>query len=284
MARRFKSLVPALLLALMLVAVSGCSAEREDGEVLAAIAATSKIETRAFTGSLKMQPVGKSALGDGKATNMKFSGAIDTTDDANPRMLLKMDAGGSATSVVLPGDGKFYVTADGKSYWSDIPAAESKQAAIDPSAIYAALLKAVGEFKNSPPLTNANGQSVRTLSAKISKSGLCGPVLGAFGKTLSQTSGASAQFGGLGPAGPQMMQEFCKGMLRSDPRVWFGIDSGKATDVVLAADVEIPLAGKMRIEVIYHEFNQGGQQSGFQAPPGATPITSPTQFSASPAV
>jgi hypothetical protein len=275
MARLTRSLCLLLLLSLFALSASGCAAEGEDAEVIAAITATSKFETRAFTGSLKMQPLGKSKKLGGGTTTMKFDGAIDTTDDANARMLLKMDAGGSETSLVLPGDGRLYITAEGESHYIDVPAAKNKETAIDPAAIYAALLKSVGRFKPSPPLTNAAGQSVRTLSAKIDKQGLCGPLLSAFGETLSQTGGAGSGLGGLGGQASGMMQDFCKEMLTSDPRVWFGIDNGKATDVTLATEVKLPFAGEMRIEVIYHEFNQGGRQSGFTAPSGATPLPSP---------
>jgi hypothetical protein len=279
MLRLLRPLVLALAIATVASGLIGCGVAQEDGEVAAAIAATSKVETRAFTGSLKMQPIGKSKLIGGDGTNMKFSGAIDTTNDAQPKMLLRMDAGGSGTSVVVPGDGKLYLTAEGKSYSMELPAGQSKQATVDPAAIYTALLGAVGGFKNSPPLTNAKGQSVHTLSAKVSKKGLCGPVIAAFGSALSQAGGAGTQLGGLGAVSPTMMKDFCKKMLRSDPRVWFGIDGGKATDVVLTVDVELPIAGSMRVELTYHEYNQGASQTGFDVPPGATPISSPAQLS-----
>jgi hypothetical protein len=271
-----------LLLVLLLAALplSGCGLKGEQGgEVAAAILAASKVQSRSFSGSLKMQPTGKDA---GAATRMDFHGAIDTLDDARPKMAMTMTAGGESTAIIVPGDGKLYFTAAGRSYSMAIPSGGASESTIDPRAIYAALADAVGSFKTSPPLTNAAGQSVPTVSAKVSKSKLCGPVLAAFGQAVTSASGIGSQLGAAtgGKGGAKVMAGFCKSMLKSDPRLWFGIDGGRLTDVVLSADLEIPLSGPVKLEVIYHEFNQDRPQTGFDPPAGAIPITSPAQLSA----
>lgn len=259
--------------------LSACGWKEEGGEVAAALVATSQVQSRSFSGSMQLKPTGKGA---GAATSMTFHGAIDTTDDAKPKMTMTMDSGGDATTIVVPGDGKLYFTAAGRSFYMPIPSGGERQSTIDPTAIYSALADAVGSFQNSPPLTNASGQSVHTVSAKVSKSKLCGPVLAAFGQAVTSASGVGSQLGaaGTGSGGSKMMAGFCKSMLKSDPRLWFGIDGGRLTDVELVADLDIPFGGAMRLEVIYHEFNQDRPQTGFEAPAGATLITSPTQLSA----
>lgn len=266
----------ACLGALLIVAIglTGCGWKGEGKTVAAAIVATSEVKTRSFTGSLKMD---MSKSPQASSMTMLFSGAIDETDKANPKMVMTMTAEGQATSMVAPGDGKFYVTTGGKSYWVAIPAGTSKT--IDPQKIYVALGDAVGDFQKAPSLTNAQGKQVSTISATVSKSKLCGPVIDAFGEAMNQAGG----FGGLGGAtaatggnsaasSGKLIQNFCKTMLKSDPRVWFGIDNGKLTDVDLTAELKLPMAGTIGIEVQYHEYNQGQPQTGFDAPRGATPL------------
>lgn len=252
----------------------------------AAIVASSKVKTRSFTGSMKLTPgARRSALGkSGQGVTMNFSGAIDASDPGRPKMLVNMDAGGDATRMVVPGDGKLYLTSGGKSYYTVIPPDRATKSTADPAKIYAALGSAVGSFKESASLTNAFGQAVDTVSAKVSRSRLCGDVLEAFGDSLSRAGGVGRSLGagaGGGSGGSaEMMKRICKSMLKGDPRVWFGIDAGRLTDVVLTAEMTIPFAGSMKLELIYHEFNQDGKQTGFQPPSGATPLESATQLPA----
>jgi hypothetical protein len=115
---------------------------------------------------------------------------------------------------------------------------------------------------------------VTTTSATISKSKLCGPVLSAFGDALSAADAAGGSGNGALKFGDsKSMQGFCKAMLAGDPRVWFGIDNGALTDVELTAALNIPFAGRMGIEVQYHEYDQNKPQSGFVAPAGAQPMS-----------
>lgn len=260
------------VLLIVAVGLTGCGWKGEGKTVAAAIVATSQVKTRSFTGSLKMD---MSKTKQASSVTMLFSGAIDETDESNPKMVMKMTAEGQTSSMVAPGDGKFYATMGGKSYWVASPVGKSKT--IDPQKIYVALGDAVGDFQKAPALTNAQGKQVSTISATVSKSKLCGPVLDAFGEAMNQAGG----FGGLGgataatgsgAASGKLIQNFCETMLKSDPRVWFGIDNGKLTDVDLTAELEVPMAGTIGIEVQYHEYNQGQPQTGFDAPAGATPL------------
>lgn len=288
MARIHRPISCALIALVAVLAFSGCDWKGEGKGVAAAIVASSTVKTRAFTGSMtmdmsKMQgataATGSTGTSPGKV-EMKFSGAIDDTDPANPKMVMKMSADGQGTSMVAPGDGKFYITSGGKSYYVAKDPAAAEQQTINPQKIYVALGDAVGDFQKSPPITNAQGKQVETTAAKVSKKKLCGPVLDAFGEAMSQSSGLATGLGGgssggtnsLGKDGKKMMQTFCQTMLKSDPRVWFGIDNGKLTDVALTAELTIPFAGPMGIEVQYHEYNQDQPQTGFDAPSGATPM------------
>lgn len=286
MARLHRPLSCALIALVGVLAFSGCNWKGEGKDVAAAIVASSTVKTRAFIGSMTMDmskmggasaATGASGIGGGKV-EMTFSGAIDDSDPANPKMAMKMSAEGKDTSMVAPGDGKFYITSEGKSQYVPMNSASSQKQTIDPQKIYVALGDAVGDFQKSPPITNAKGKSVDTTTATVSKKKLCGPVLDAFGEAMNQSSGLTSGLGGsgttneLGKDGKKMMQSFCQTMLKSDPRVWFGIDNGKLTDVALTAELTIPFAGPMGIEVQYHEYNQDQPQTGFDAPAGATPM------------
>jgi hypothetical protein len=194
-------------------------------------------------------------------------------------MLMKMSAEGQETTMVAPGDGKLYFTSAGKSFYTTVDPAAASQKTIDPQKIYVALGDAIGDFQQSQPIVNAQGKPVDTVAAKVSKKKLCGPVFEAFGEAMSQSDGLATGLGGSdsGPGeltkdGKKMMQTFCQTMLKTDPRVWFGIDNGKLTDVELTAQLTIPFAGQMGIEVQYHEYNQDQPQTGFDAPANATPM------------
>lgn len=268
---------------LAMLALSGCNWQGEGKQVAAAIVATSQVKTRAFTGSMKMDMSkmtklsGTSSSDTPSSMTMTFSGAIDATNEAKPKMVMSMTAEGQTTSMVAPGDGRFYVTSGGKSYWTESPKGAASKT-INPQKIYVALGEAVGDFQKTRPLTNAQGKPVETITATVDKTKLCGAVLDAFGEAMDQAGGLGALGGstaatGTGSAGGEkMMQNFCKMMLKSDPRVWFGIDGGKLTDVDLTAEITVPMAGTMGIEVQYHEYNQDQPQSGFDAPAGAQPL------------
>jgi hypothetical protein len=273
------------------VALAGCNWNGEGKRVAAALVATKNVKTRAFTGSVKfdmsrMVSTGTQTAAAPKSMTMTFSGAVDARDAVNPRMTMTMAAEGRTSSIVAPGNGRIYFTADGRSYWMATPRGRARSSAIDPRRIYAALGAAVGGFRESPPITNAQGRAVPTVSARIDRSKLCGAVLDAFGESLGRTAGLGRGLGvgtGATAAVPgkgdrQMLRSFCRMMLKRDPRVWFGIDGGRLTDVELTADVTVPFAGTMGLEVQYHEYNQDGEQSGFDVPSGAVPLDSLSQL------
>lgn len=270
------------LLAVFAVALSGCAWRGEGKQVATAIEASSKVKSRAFKGSVTFDmsqlASGSSTAQQPKSMSMAFDGAIDTSDPAHPKMRMNMSAQGEATSIVAPGDGKVYLTARGSSYSTDVPPERAASSTIDPQKIYAALGGAVTDFQKSQPITNAEGNPVATTSAKVSRSKLCGPVLEAFGDALGKSAGLTGGLGG-GLAGGrggggEMFAGICKAMLKSDPRIWFGVAGGVLTDVELTATINIPFGGPMAIEVQYHEYNQDKPQSGFDPPAGATPLSS----------
>lgn len=273
-ARRLKlSFLPLLLVALL--GVGGCGWQGEGEDVAAAIIATSQVETRAFKGSLKMTTDGKEGAAP-SVTDMTFDGAIDSRDDANPKMAINMTSGNSTTSLVVPGDGKIYIAAEGKNYVMPVPAGKAQSSTVDPARIYAALGGAVSDFQTSDPMQNAEGRTVDTRTAVVSRKKLCGDVIEAFGDALAKTSGVGGRLGA--GAGAEQMEEMCKSMVKSDPRVWFGLENGRLTDVILSVRLKVPLVGSMKVELAYHEYNQDGEQSGIQALPGAVPMPSLDQL------
>jgi methionine-rich copper-binding protein CopC len=286
MPRSSRPFCSALIALVAVLALSGCGWKGEGKNVAAAIVATSQVKTRSFTGSMKMDMSKMTGTGGAAATaapksmTMTFSGAIDTSNESSPKMLMKMNAEGQETSMVAPGDGKFYITTAGKSYYTTVDPAAANQQTIDPQKIYVALGDAVGGFQKAQSIVNAQGKPVDTVAAKVNKKKLCGPVFDAFGEAMNQSDGLTSGLGSsagsrkLNENGKKMMQTFCQTMLKSDPRVWFGIDNGKLTDVELTAQLTIPFAGQMGLEVQYHEYNQDQPQTGFDAPANATPMDS----------
>ena len=273
--RVFGCLIAALA---AVVVLSGCNWKGDGGPVAAAIAQTASVKTRAFTGDVQMDMSKmQNGAGSGAApqnVNMTFFGAIDSSNPASPKMHMTMTADGQTTSVVAPGDNKVYVTVEGSSYYTDIPAGQAQQRTVDPEKIYAALGDAVGHFQKAPPITNAAGKPVATTSATVSKKKLCGPVLTAFGDAMNDAGTMGGATGGaLSLGGGKSLQSFCSVMLAGDPRVWFGIDNGALTDVELTAALNIPLAGQMGIQLQYHEYNQNQPQTGFDVPPNAQPMS-----------
>ncbi|MFT4049537.1 MAG: hypothetical protein QM648_06830 [Solirubrobacterales bacterium] len=260
MAKLIRTICLALVALIVLLGVSGCGWNGKGEDVAAALLASSQVQTRAFSGSVELKS--KSGF------SMTFDGAIDSTDKNNPKMVMNMDSSGSATKIVMPGDGKIYMTMGGKSYFVPIPQGQASSKAVNPNKIYAALASAVGGFKEARSMTNHNGDAVDTVTATVSKTKLCGEVVESFGGALGETGGLGKIFGGDGS-----FKSICKSLLEKDPRVWFGIDDGKLTDVSLSARLNVPFAGSMELNVIYHEFNQNGSQTGFDAPAGATELS-----------
>jgi predicted small secreted protein len=291
MYRAFRSICCALIALVAALALSSCNWTGEGKDVAAAIVATSQVKTRAFSGELKMdmsKMTGAASAGAQAPSSMvmSFSGAMDSTNPAAPKMVMNMQSQGQTTTTVAPGDGKLYVSVNGKSYSIPLPPEAASDQTINPQEIYVALGEAVGDFQKAPQITNPQGKAVDTISATVNKSKLCGPVLEAFGDAMGKTTGLDSAFRGnnagtatsssaeLEKNSKKLVQTMCKSMLTQDPRVWFGIDAGKLTDVVLSAQLTIPFAGPMGIEVQYHEFNQNQPQAGFDPPANAVPVSS----------
>lgn len=292
MAKHSRRVCCALAALVAVLLASGCGWKGEGKDVAAALVATKAVKSRAFVGSLKFDvPAGGLAKFAGDSDSapmlMTFSGASDSSDPAHPKMAIKMTAEGDSTAIVAPGDGKVYVTASGRSWYTEVPPQQAASQAIDPNKIYAALGDAIGNFKQAPPMTNAKGVAVTTVSGTISREKLCGEVIDAFGDTLGRAASGGDRLGGSGvgaqgsAAGAKMFRGLCKTMIKKDPRVWFGIDGGRLTDVELTAKLSVPLAGEMSIEVQYHEYDQDKPQGGFDPPAGARPLSeiSPQAFS-----
>lgn len=257
------------------VLLAGCNWTGKGKDVASAIAAASTVKSGAYSGQMKMDvsaPAGSKSTGPQSVT-MTFSGAYDGTDPAKPKMLMNMSADGQDTSMVMPGDGRMYLTAEGSSYSVPLDAAQAQQNSVDPAKVIAALGNAVGGFKEAPAMTNAKGQQVRTVTATVDRGQLCGQVLQAFGEATTAASGLGGGGGG-GAQGSKMFQGLCKSMLKKDPRVWFGIDAGVLTDVAMTGQLTIPFAGTMSLEVQFHQFNLNQPQTGFDPPANAAPLNS----------
>jgi predicted small secreted protein len=279
--RRIAAALCALLVCA--IALSGCNWTGKGKEVATAIATTTSVKSGAFNGQMKMNftapPAGSGIKSSGPDNvTMTFSGAWDGTDPANPKMTMTMTAEGQSTSMVAPGDGKMYLTSQGKSYVAPIPPDQTSTNNIDPAKIIGALGGAVSHFQSAPSMTNAKGAPVKTITATVSKKELCGSVLDAFGETMNTAnpigSSAGSSERSLGKDGKKMMQTFCQTMLKKDPRVWFGLDNGLLTDVALTGSLTIPFAGKVDLEVQFHQYDLNKPQTGFAPPTNATPLNS----------
>lgn len=272
--RLLRSVLLAAALLACAVLLSGCNWSGKGKEVATSIAAMSTVKSGAYSGQMKMNfsaPSGANSSGP-QNTTMTFSGAFDDTDPAKPKMVMNMTAAGESTTMVSPGDGRMYVTAQGRSFSFPLDAATADRNTVDPTKIIAALGNAVSGFKDAPAMTNAKGAQVKTITATVSRSELCGPVLEAFGDAAATAGGAAST--GSSKDGSKMIKSFCKAMLKKDPRVWFGIDNGVLTDVALTGTLNMPFGGTMGLEVQFHQYDLNKPQTGFDAPANATPLNS----------
>jgi predicted small secreted protein len=259
-----------VLFILAAIVLSGCTWTGKGKEVAQAMEKTATFKSRAFTGSMDFKMSGADAS---KSMAITFTGASDNTDPANPKMTMTMDLQGSRMTIALPGDGNMYMVSSQGTVGAPVPVAERGKTAIDSAAIYAALGKAVGDFKQSQPMQNAADKPVPTIAAKVDRDKICNDVLPAFGDLMSKASagsGAAAMPGlGGGAGGLGGLGGICKIMLVDDPQVWFGIDNGALTDVALKANLAFPGAGPMQFSLDYHEYKQGEPQPSIKQPTGA---------------
>jgi hypothetical protein len=260
--------LPALaLIALVAFSLSGCAWTGDGKDVANAIEKTATYKSRAFKGGMAFKASGPDSK---DSFSMSFSGAADSSDPANPKMTMSMDAMGSSFTIVAPGDGNVYMATSAGTYGAPVPSSERDKSTIDSAGIYSALGKAIGDFQKSQPIQNADGKPVPTITAKVDRGKICSEVLPAFGDLMSKASagGNSDAIPGLGDMAGGM-SGFCKILLVKDPQVWFGIDNGVLTDVSLHADLAFPGAGPMSFTIDYHEYDQGQPQPSIKKPSGA---------------
>lgn len=262
----------ALLAALLL---AGCTWTGKGRDVAQALEKTAAYKTRAFSGSVGFKVAGD----DSKSFSMTFAGASDNSDPANPMFTMTMVAEGQSSGVSMPGDGNMYLVTPQGTYGVPVPQAQRGSSALDSAAIYRALGKAIGHFAESQPMQNAQGKSVTTIAARVSRNKLCSAVLPAFGKAMSKMSAAGGGGSPLaGFSGGGSLEQVCKLMLAGDPQVWFGIDNGALTDVSLNANIALFGAGAMAVALQYHEYNQGQPQPAIKKPAGAQMLQSLTEL------
>lgn len=269
--------------------LSGCAWQGDGKQVADALEKSIAAKSHTFNGSITVSfPQG--ALPQGAKNGapgqmlMSFEGKAEASDPAKPssEFKLRMTADGKQqldiTTASVGND--MYLTTGGKSYTFPMTAEQRALQTMDPSKIYAALADAVGDFEKSQPMQGANGP-VPTTAARIDRKKLCGPVFDAFGdifKSMKLDGGMSAPTGDGKPIDTgKIFRTMCVSMLQSDPKLWFGIQNGVLTDIAMEADLNVPMAGAMKISVQYHETNIG-QPVEVVVPAGAQRVESMQQI------
>ena len=136
----------ALLALLSALILSGCAWTGKGKEVADALQRTEQFKSRAFTGAVNV----KVSSEPNNPMHMTFTGAIDNSDAANPKMTMQMsfDADGQSQtmSVTLPGDGNLYMVSPAGTYGFPVPPGQAASSTIDSQKIYAALYKSVSDI------------------------------------------------------------------------------------------------------------------------------------------
>lgn len=271
------------LLAITLVA-SGCTGTwtGKGKEVAAAIEKSSTVKTARFSASIEIKILGLPAQAGGQESFViNMSGLGDKTDPNNPRMVMEISSPSIAERerIIMPGDGRVYVTKNGKSYSFPSPT-DPAQYAVENGRIMAALGVSVGGFRESQPMTNMRGKSIPAVYATVDKDKLCGPVLDAFGEAFktSANEGGDDMAKTFGSDPAQGIQGLCKTALRKDPSIWFGINKGLLTDVALSANLAMPMGMTMSMTMQYHESKQGKRIGKIRVPAVVTQLSSEEEF------
>lgn len=269
------------ILALALV-VTGCTGTwtGKGKEVASAIENTSGVKTAKFQGSVEMKVSGLPEQAAAQDTYVAtFSGVVDGTDPANPRMVMRIsspEAGGSG-KVVMPGNGMAYGTKSGRTY--SFPVEEKPEDyAMETDRTMTALGASVSGFRDSQPMTNMKGEQVPAVYAKVDKAGLCGPVLDSMGTSFKSSAQDDDFSKSVGADPAQGISGICKALIKKDPSVWFGISDGMLTDVAVRADLVSPMGIVISMTLQFHQYDMGERVGKIRIPTTFTKLASEAEF------
>lgn len=264
------------------LAVSGCTGTwtGKGKEVASAIEKTSGVKTAKYSGSVEMKVSGLPAQSAAQDTYVvTFSGVVDGSDPANPRMVMKITSSepGASGKVVMPGNGMAYGTKNGTTYSFPVEQ-KPEDYAVETDRTMTALGASVGGFRDSQPMTNMKGEQVPAIYAKVDRNGLCGPVIDSLGNSF-KSSAQDADFSksvGADPA--QGISGICKALVKKDPSVWFGISDGMLSDVAIRADLVSPMGVVISLTVQFHQYDLGKRVRKIQIPTNTTALSSEAEF------
>lgn len=273
----------ALIVIALSLFVSGCTGTwtGKGKEVASAIEQSSQVKTARFASSIEIKISGAPGQGSTPETFLvMMSGAGDVSDPNKPRMIMKIESPttGERERYVMPGDGRVYATKHSKSY--SFPSPDSNDYGVETGRVLAALGAAVGDFRESQPMTNMKQEQVPAIYATVDRDKLCGSVLDSLGaafKDSANDGGAElAKAAGADPA--EGISGLCKALIRKNPSVWFGISGGVLTDVALSANLVFPMGMTMSMTMQYHEYNQGKSIGRLRIPATFTNLGSEAEF------
>jgi hypothetical protein len=229
----------AAVMILFVSVLSGCAWLGKGMEVSDAYKKANEAKSGAFITSFEVSEPKQGKL-RAYSLQISASGAFDSTDAKHPKSRGEATADGDTVSWVEPGNGRFYFTdEDGLTDFVKIPAGDRPAGKQNGDSILDAVARAVVNFRDAPPVTNATGQPIPAIAADISRAKLCGVSLRAAARTINNSSlNDDTDFRlHISKRDQRAGTSWCSHQMPTPPQLTFGIDNGVLTDYALAGTV-----------------------------------------------
>lgn len=259
------------LLAISAIAVfsalvfSGCAWLGKGMEVSDAYKKTNEAKTGAYFASIE---VTAPRHGRDKKIDeyIAATGAFDITDADHPMSRGEITIDGDTSSYVEPGNGRLYLTEDGKTDYVKLEKDDRPEGKDDSETLVDALARSVVNFRDAPPVTNAVGQPIPAIAADISRVKLCGESLRAAARAINKSAFNDDDYElRITKADMREGTRWCSKQLPVAPALTFGLDNGYLTDFTLtgkAKDSGRHISFVLKLQ--YSGLNQ--PQTGFIPP------------------
>lgn len=264
-ARTAALLVLAAITIFSVTALTGCAWLGKGMEVSDAYKKTNEATSGAYFAYLEI-----TAPKRGKQTKIEeyysASGAFDATDADHPRSHGEFTADGETASYVEPGNGRIYITEDGRTDYVKIPKGDRPDGKENGEGLLDAIARAVVNFRDAPPVTNRVGQPIPAIAADISRAKLCGESLRAAARMINKSALNEDDYDfRITKSDMREGSRWCSKQMPTAPALTFGIDNGLLTDFLLDGTVRVDgRTIKIHAKLQYVGLNQ--PQTGFIPP------------------
>lgn len=247
------------------IAFTGCAWLGKGMEVSDAYKKTNEAKSGAYFASVEI-----TAPRRGKQRRIDefyaASGAFDVTDADHPKSHGEITVDGDTVSFVEPGNGRVYITEDGKTDYIKIPKNDRPEGKENGEDLLDAIARAVVNFRDAPPVTNRVGVPIPAIAADISRAKLCGESLRAAARTINKSALNEDELDfRITKSDMREGTRWCSKQMPTAPMLTFGIDNGLLTDFVLDGAVRVDgRTVAIQVKLQYVGLNQ--PQTGFIPP------------------